>query len=170
MAAEYVMMCSHMHLFTLFQLLLLVFQIDYDALLYPCYFNSKYLLSCKEKRKVNIRMKTTILEMLKDIERRHSCLDRYWYTLRYFVHSLHAVYWLLFKVLHVFGNSSMASKLNCHNIQDRPRPIQQNLELFKELVVFTQIQIQMIGSIVWRKLNPDFQDTISRISSDWQNF
>ena len=62
-----------------------------------------------------------------------------------------------------FGNSSMAHKLKCHNIQDRPRPIQQNLELFKELVVFTQIQIQMIGSIVWGKLNPDFQDTISQI-------
>ena len=108
-------------------------------------------------------MEMTILEMLKDIERRHSYLHKYWYTLQYFVHCLHAVYWLLLKVLSVFGNSSMASKLKCHNIQDGPRPIQQNLELFKELVVFTQIQIQMIGSIVWGKLNPDFQDTISQI-------
>ena len=148
------MMCSHVHLFTLFQLLFWF---------YPCYFDSRYLVSCKEKRKVNIRMETTILEMLKDIERRHSYLHKYWYTLQYFVHCLHAVYQLLFKVLSVFGNSSMASKLKCHNIQDGPRPIQQNLELFKELVVFTQIQIQMIGSIVWGKLNPDFQDTISQI-------
>ena len=65
---------------------------------------------------------------------------------------MHGIYKLLYKVVHVFGNSSMASKLKCHNIQDGPRPIQQNLELFKELVVFTQIQIQIIGSNCKRKI------------------
>ena len=101
--------------------------------------------------------------MLKDMELRHCYLHKYWYTLRYFVCSVHAVYKLLFKILCVFGNSSMASKLKCYNLQDGPRPIVQNLELFKELVVFTQIQAQMIGLIVRGNLNLDFQDTISRI-------
>ena len=163
------MMCSHVHLFTAFvSTTFLVFQIDYDAPLYPCFTHFTHFTQilwsvCKEKRKVNIRMEMTILEMLKDIEKRHSYLYKYWYTLWYFVHCLHTVYWLLFKVLSVFGNSSMASKLKCHNIQDGPRPIQQNLELFKELVVFTHIKIQMIGSIVWGKINLDFQDTLSQI-------
>ena len=56
----------------------------------------------------------------------------------------------------------MASKLKCHNIVHGPQPIQ-NLKLFKELVVFTQIQTAMIGTIVWSKLNLNFQDTISRL-------
>ena len=136
---------------------------DYDAPIYPCYFDPKYLVSCKEKRKVNIRMETTLLEMLKDVEMRCSYLHRYWYTLKHFVCGLYAVYRLLFKVLTVFGSSSMASKLKCHNLENGPvwkRPIDQNLELFKELVVFTQIQIQIIGSILRGKLNPDIQDTI----------
>ena len=118
---------------------------DYDAPIYPCYFDPKYLVSCKEKRKVNIRMETTLLEMLKDVEMRCSYLHRYWYTLKYLVCGLHAVYRLLFKVLTVFGSSSMVSKLKCHNLENGPRSIDQNLELFKELVVFTQIQIQIIG-------------------------
>ena len=107
-----------------FQLCFSVFlQMDYDAPIYPCYFNPKYLVSYKEKKKVNIRMETTLLEMLKDVEMRHSYLHRYWYTLKYFVHCLHAVYRLLFKVLTVFGNSSMVSKLKCHNLEDGPRAI-----------------------------------------------
>ena len=90
-------------------------------------------------------------EMLKDVEMRHSYLHRYWYRLKYFVCCLHVVYRLLFKVLTIFGNSSMASKLKCHNLEDGPKPIDQNLELFKELVVSTQIQIQIIGSIVYEE-------------------
>ena len=81
--------------------------------------------------------------MLKDVGMRHSYLHRYWYTLKYFVHCLHAVYRLLFKVLTVFGNSSMVSKLKCHNLEDGPRPIDQNLELFKECVVFSQIKLKL---------------------------
>ena len=108
-------------------------------------------------------METTLLEMLKDVEMRCSYLHRYWYTLKYFVCGLHAVYRLLFKVLTVFGSSSMVSKLKCHNLENGPRPIGWNLEFFKELVVFTQIQIQIIGPIVRGKLNPDIQDTISQI-------
>ena len=164
MVAEYEIRSSHVHLLNFFYVFLLVFpQIDYDAPVYPCYFNSNYMVSCKEKQKVNIRMETTILEMLKDLEQRHSYLHNYWYTLRYFVCSLHAVYRLLFKVLHVFGNASMASKLKCHNLQDGPRPIQENLKLFKELVVFNQIQTQIIGAILRGNLNPLFQDSISKI-------
>ena len=121
------------------------------------------MVSCKEKWKVNIRTETTIFEMLKELEQRHSYLHNYWYTLRYFVCSLHAVYRLLFKVLHIFGNASMASKLKCHNVQDRPRPIQENLKLFKVLVVFNQVKTQIIGAILRGNLNPLFQDSISKI-------
>ena len=57
----------------------------------------------------------------------------------------------------------MASKLRCHNIVHGPQPIQKNLKLFRELMVFTQIQTAMIGTIVCSKLNLNFQDMISRL-------
>ena len=130
---------------------------------YPCYYDPKYLISCTDKRKVNLRMECTIMEMLKEIEIWKSYLHKHWYTLKYFVHSLHAVYRLLYKIWSVFGTFGMCSKLKCHNLQDGPRPILQNLELFNELVVFTQIKTQIIGSIVQTKLCHNFQDTTSRL-------
>ena len=60
----------------------------------------------------------------------------------------------------IFGNSSMRTKLSCHNLLNGPRPIRQNVKLFKELIVFTQIQTELVGAIV---LTPNVQDTISRI-------
>ena len=136
---------------------------DYDAKVHPCYYDANYLVTCKDKRKVNLRMECTILEMLQDIELHKSYLHNHWYMLRYFVQCLHAVYRLLYKILSVFGSLGMCSKLNCHNLQDGPRPVVQNLSLFTELVVFTQIQIQIIGSIIQTKLSPKFQDTISTL-------
>ena len=136
---------------------------NFDVRVHPSYSDCNYLVSCNDKRKVNIRMEPTILEMLKDIEQWQSYLHKYWFNLKYFVWSLHAVYKLLYKILHVIGNTSMASKLKCLNIVHGPQPIQKNLQLFRELVVFTQIQTAMIGTIVQSKLNPNIQDTISRL-------
>ena len=70
---------------------------------------------------------------------------------------MQGIYRLLYKVVHVFGNSSMASKLKCHNLQDGPRPININLKIFKELVAFNQIQTQIIGAILRGNLNPELQ-------------
>ena len=119
---------------------------DYNAKVHLCYYNANYLVSCKDKRKVNLRMECTILEMLQDIELCKSYLHNQWYMLRYF--DVFMLCRLLYKILSVFGSLGMCSKLNCHNLQDGPRPVVQNLSLFTELVVFTQIQIQIIGSII----------------------
>ena len=115
------------------------------------------------KKEVNLRMGCTILEMLKDIEIWKKYMHKHWYTLKYFVQCLHAVYRLLYKILSVYGSTGMCSKLKCHNLQEGPRPVAQNLDLFHELVRFMQIQTQIIGSIIWTKLSPGFQDTISRL-------
>ena len=120
-------------------------------------------MSVKDKRAVNLRMETTILEMLNDIQSRQCYLHKYWYNLKYFVRALHGVYRLLYKILIVHGNSSMRTKLKCHNLIHGPRTIRQNLRLFKELVSFTQIQTQLIASLVCFHLKVNFQDTISRL-------
>ena len=114
---------------------------DYDARVFPCYFDMEYLVSCKDKRRVNLRMETTILEMMKDIENHQKYLHKYWYTLRHFVCSIHAVYRLMYKVLCIFGQKGMVSKLKFHHLLDGPRPIKLNLEIFKEISVFIQIQM-----------------------------
>ena len=57
----------------------------------------------------------------------------------------------------------MRTKLSCHNLLNGPRPIRQNVKLFKELIVFTQIQTQLVGAIVHSNLTSNVQDTISRI-------
>ena len=41
---------------------------DFHTKIYLCYFDNKYLISCIEKKETNLRMETTILGMLKDIE------------------------------------------------------------------------------------------------------
>ena len=136
---------------------------DFHTKIYPCYFDDKYLISCIEKKETNLRMETTILEMLKDIESRQYYLPCYWYMLKYFVRSLHVVYRLLYKLLLIYANSSMRTKLKCHNLIDRPRTIHVNMHLFRKLVTFTQIQTQLVASQVRFNLNPVFQDTVSRL-------
>ena len=119
----------------------------YNAKIYPCYYDPTYMVSCYDKRRVNLRLVCTVLEMLKEIEIQKSYLHKHWYALKYFVRCLHAVYRLLYKILSVFGSPGMCSKLNCYNLIDGLRPITQNMDLFNELVVFTQIQTDMIGPL-----------------------
>ena len=136
---------------------------DVHAKVHPCYYDSKHHVSCVNKKNTNLQMEMTILEMLKDIELRQSYLPHHWYMLKYFVRALHAVYQLLYKILVVYGNSSMKTKLRCHNLIDGPRSINDNICLFKELVMFTQIQTQLIGAQVCFVLKLKFQDTISKL-------
>ena len=121
------------------------------------------MVSCYDKRRVNLRLECAVLEKLKEIEIWKIYLDKHWYTLKYLVKCLHAVYRLLYKILSVFGSPGMCSKLNCHNLIDGLRPISQNMNLFNQLVVFTQIQMHIIGSTVETKLCPCFQDTLSKL-------
>ena len=136
---------------------------DFKAKAHPCYFNTNYVVSCTDKKNINLKMETMILELLKDIENRQIYLPNYWYILKYFVWVLHAVYRLLYKVLVVHDNSSMKTKLKCHNLINGPRTIAENFTLFKELVSFTQIQTQLVGAQLRFVLNVKFQDTISQI-------
>ena len=136
---------------------------DFHAKIYLCYFDDNFFVSYIKKKETNLRMETTILEMFGDIESRQSYLPHFWYMLKYFVKVLHVVYKLLYNVLIVYGNSSMRTKLRCHNLIDGPWSIQNNMQLFRELVRFTQIQTQLVSSLVRFNLNPKFQDAISRL-------
>ena len=116
MVAAYINRPGHVSLFNYFLSILILilpfFQIWITMpKLYPCY-DPYYLVSCTDKRRMNLR-----LEMLKEIKRGKAHLDKHWYTLKHFVHSLHAVYRLLYKILSVFGSTGMCSKLSFHELQ-----------------------------------------------------
>ena len=108
-------------------------------------------------------MESKILFLLKDKQHHFNYLHKYWYNLKSFVHGLHAIYRLLYKVLYVYGSDGMCTKLKCHNLVYGPRTIAHNLLLFEELMKFTQIQVSIIGCIVCFKSDVHLQDTISWI-------
>ena len=128
---------------------------------YPCYYDPFCNVMQKEKRNVNGRMESRILYLLQDIQQCSKYLHKYWYNLKYFVRSLHAVYRLLYKVLKVCGTDGMCSRLKCHTLVHGPRSIVENLLLFEELVKFTQIQVAIIECLVQCKSSVQLQDHIS---------
>ena len=108
---------------------------DFNAKVHPCYFNASHLVSCTDKKNINLRMETMILELLNDIENRQTYLPNYWYILKYFIQVLHAANRSLYKVLVVYGNYSMKTKLKCYNLIDRSRNIAVNFTLFKRACI-----------------------------------
>ena len=64
---------------------------------YPCYYDPFCNVMLKGKRNVNGRMESKILYLLQDIKQCSKYLHKYWYNLKYFVRSLHAVYRLCVK-------------------------------------------------------------------------
>ena len=122
MVAAYINRPGHVFLFTYFLSIFILispfFQIWITMpKLYPCYYDPYYLVSCTDKRRMNLRLEMTNLDMLKEIKRGKAHLDKHWYTLKHFVHSLHAVYRLLYKILSVFGSTGMCNKLSFHKLQ-----------------------------------------------------
>ena len=68
---------------------------------------------------------------------------------------------LLYKTLHVYGESNFCKKFMFHDLIDGPRPIKQNLALFTELIKFVSLQLAYIQAIVLFKLNIPMQNRIT---------
>ena len=117
--------------------------------------------SAKDKQQLNVQLVHELDSTLQDISTRKHYLHEYWYNLKYYVKSLHAAYRLLYKTLHVYGDSNLCKKFMYHDLIDGPRPIQQNLELFSELIKFVSLQLAYIQSIVLFKLNICMQNQIT---------
>ena len=114
---------------------------EYRKKIHPSVLHPKSLESAKDKQLLNVRLVEELQQITTDIAKRKHYLHEYWYNLKYYVHSLHAAYWLLHKILTIYGNASLATRLNCHNLVYGPRPIGVNLKLFTKLVEFVTIQL-----------------------------
>ena len=117
--------------------------------------------SAKDKQLLNVRLFEELDQILIDIAKRKNYLHLYWYNLKYYVKLLHVAYWLLHKILTIYGNASMATKLNCHHLVYEPRPIQENLKLCTKLVNFVSIQLAYIRFIVKFSLDVPMQDKMT---------
>ena len=89
---------------------------EFNRRIHKSIFKGHKCESAIDKKKLNITMIQELRDILKDIIRRKSYLHCYWYNLKYFVWALHAVYRLYYKIIVIYGNSSMAVKIYNHNL------------------------------------------------------
>ena len=76
-------------------------------------------------------------------------LKDYWYDLKYLTHSLHAVYRLLYKIILTFGENGMANRCKYHHLVYGPRTIDSNLQIYKSLVKFLDVQLGIMGANIF---------------------
>ena len=88
-------------------------------------------------------------------------LKDYWYDLKYLTHSLHAVYRLLYKIILTFGENGMANRCKYHHLVYGPRTIDCNLQIYKCLVKFLDVQFGIMGAMIRQSSCPKVQDAIS---------
>ena len=101
--------------------------------------------------------------LLTDILERKSYLEKFWYSLKYIVHCMHALYKLFYKILQVYGIPGMASRCKYHHLVHGPRKIRDNMEILKNIIAFIDIQLGMIYSLLKFSLKVKFQDQVSRL-------
>ena len=98
-----------------------------------------------------------------DLSGKEKYLHLYWYNLKYYVHSLHAAYRLLHKILYIYGDNQICKKHKNHNMIYGPRPVAENIRLFTSLITFITQKLAFIESILRFKLNLKMHDQITRL-------
>ena len=84
--------------------------------IHPDYYQRGILVSAIDKQYLNLEMIKKLKSLLGDIEDKKKYVQKYWYSLKYFVHSTQAIYRLFFKILEVYGSNGMAGKCTNHNL------------------------------------------------------
>ena len=134
---------------------------EFRKKIHPSVLYNNVWESAKDKQQLNVQLVHELENTLQEISTRKHYLHEYWYNLKYYVKSLHVAYRLLYKTLHVYGDSNLCTKFVYHNLIDGPRPIHQNLALFSELIKFVSLQLAYIQSIVLFRLNISMQNQIT---------
>ena len=128
-----------------------------DKCVYPSVIPYNYLVTMREKGKLNICLQEEICIYLNQLSKTRIYLGNYWYNLKY----LTGVYRLFYKVILVLGTHGMASRCKYHYLVDGPHTIDTNLEIYAHLLKIIDIQIGIMGSLVRLSSVPKVQDTIS---------
>ena len=81
-----------------------------DKCVYPSVVPYGYLVSIREKRKLNICLQEEICTYLNELSKKRIYLGNYWYNLKYLTRGLHSVYRLFYKIISVLGTPGLASR------------------------------------------------------------
>ena len=101
-----------------------------------------------QRRILNRKLKLEIDFILKEISHRSEYIHKYWYNLKFYTHTLHAVYRLLHELLETCGNDAVSQKCSYHNLLHGPRSISENQEILKHLLKYVDLQVNCIGTLV----------------------
>ena len=137
---------------------------EFREKIHPSVLYKNIFESAKDKQKLNVQLVHELEGTLGEISKRKHYLHKYWYNLKYYTNSLHAAYRLLYKTLEVYGDSNLCQKFMYHNLIYGPRPIQQNLQLFSELIKFVSLQLAYMQATVLFRLNIGMQN---RMTLNW---
>ena len=131
--------------------------------LFPDYFEPNIMVTAKYKQTMNLRIINKLHYLIGEIKFKENHVEKYWYNLKYMVKALHGVYHLLYKILKTYGNSAMCSKSDYHNLIYGPRPVTQNMDIFKHLCKFISIQLDFVGHQIKFSLCVNFQNTLTKL-------
>ena len=138
-------------------------EMEFRRKIYTSVFNHQKLESAIDKKELNITLITELRAIINDINSRKGYLHLYWYNLKYFVHTLHGAYRLLYKILHTFSDSSIHKKFQHHDLVYGPRPIADNFKMFTSLIDFIDLQLAYIETLLKFRLNVEMHDTVMRL-------
>ena len=113
-----------------------------------------------QRRILNRKLKLELDVILKEISCRSEYIHKYWYNLKFYTHSMHAVYRLLHKLLEICGNDAVSHKCSYHNLIHRPRSISENREILKSLLKYVDLQVNWLGALVNLNSNVNVQKRI----------
>ena len=120
------------------------------------------MLSVRKRRDLNVCLIKELTTITEHIRTKKNFLPKYWYILKYYIHSCHAIYRLLFKIICVYAKY-MSSKTISHYLVHGPRTIKENIKIFEELTYFISIQLAHIYAIIMHKLDGKMQDQIYKL-------
>ena len=124
------------------------YKMEFNRKIHPDFYQKGVFVSAKEKQTFNIQMIHKLQSLLTDLPERKSYLEKYWYSLKYIVHCMHALYKLFYKILQVYGNPGMALRCKYHHLVCVPRKVRDNMEILKNIIAFIDIQLGMIYSLL----------------------
>ena len=97
-----------------------------------CYFEEGVLFFLHERAGANLRIYKTTRIYMKELNDRSNYMPNYWYNMKNYTGTLHGIYRLYYKLLHVHGESKIKS--HYHELVHGPCTTEFNTALLQHLI------------------------------------
>ena len=126
-----------------------------------CYFEEEVLVSLHEKAGANLRIYKKTRIYMKEIKDRLNYMPNYWYNMKNCTGTLHGIYRLYDKLLHVHDELNIKSTY--HKLVHGPCTIEFNTALLQHLINTILEQIHVIYNMVSTKYVLNLQDRTAMV-------